>query len=114
MNELIPLHSQTISDELVETVNARELHIFLGVGRDFSTWIKHRIEQYKFTEDQDFTIIQSNFPQNGGEVKVGRSPMEYYITLDMAKQLAMVKTNIYFNLTSITTPAYNKVYHSNA
>jgi hypothetical protein len=27
------------------TVSARELHVFLDVGRDFSTWIKGRIEK---------------------------------------------------------------------
>jgi len=27
----------------IETVNARDLHAFLEVGKDFSTWIKDRI-----------------------------------------------------------------------
>lgn len=44
MNQLIPLHSQTINGNAIETVNARELHEFLGVGRDFSTWIKSRLD----------------------------------------------------------------------
>ena len=29
-------------------INARELHEFLEVGRDFSTWVKERIEKYGF------------------------------------------------------------------
>ena len=57
MNELIPLHSQTIDGNAVETVSARELHTFLEVGRDFSTWIKDRIERYEFVENQDFVKL---------------------------------------------------------
>ena len=48
MNELIPLQPQTINGNAVETVSARTLHEFLEVGRDFSNWIKNRIEKYGF------------------------------------------------------------------
>ena len=51
MNELIPLQSQTIDGNAVETVNARELHAFLESKQDFSTWIKNRIEKYDFVEN---------------------------------------------------------------
>ena len=54
MNQLIPLHSQTIDGNAVETVNARELHAFLEVQTRFNDWIKNRIEQYDFVENQDF------------------------------------------------------------
>ena len=54
MNELIQLQSQTINGNTVETVNARELHAFLESKQDFSTWIKNRINEYDFTENQDF------------------------------------------------------------
>ena len=40
MNQLIKLQPQTINGNAVETVNARELHEFLEVGRDFSNWNK--------------------------------------------------------------------------
>ena len=54
MDKLIPLHSQTIDGDTVETVSARELHTFLGSKRQFTDWIKNRIEQYDFVENQDF------------------------------------------------------------
>ena len=54
MNQLIKLQPQTINGNAVETVNARELHEFLEVGRDFSNWIKDRISKYEFVENQDF------------------------------------------------------------
>lgn len=36
MTELIPIRPNVISDEQVKTVDARGLHAFLEVGRDFS------------------------------------------------------------------------------
>ena len=87
MNELIPLHSQTIDGNAVETVNARELHAFVESKQEFANWIKNRIEKYGFIENYDFLITLSKTP-NGG-----RPSQEYYITLDMAKQLAMVENN---------------------
>ena len=71
-------------------VSARELHEFLEVGRDFTTWIKGRIEKYDFAESVDFTIMES-FHQNGG--KGGRPEKDYIITIDMAKELSMVENN---------------------
>ncbi|WP_375652243.1 MULTISPECIES: antA/AntB antirepressor family protein, partial [unclassified Bartonella] len=46
MNTLIPISEQTVGQETVQTVNARDLHAFLEVGKDFSTWIKYRINKY--------------------------------------------------------------------
>ena len=89
MNELIPLQPQTINGNAVETVSARELHEFLGNGDMFANWIKHRVEKYGFVENQDFiSFLVATKKPNGG-----RPSQEYYITLDMAKQLAMVENN---------------------
>lgn len=88
-NALIALQSNVIADEQVQTVNARELHAFLQLKDDFSSWIKRRIEEYGFKENQDFT----NFPEKSGKIKRGRPAIEYHITLDMAKELAMVERN---------------------
>lgn len=72
-----------------ETVNARELHQFLEVGRDFSNWIKDRIEKYGFQEGEDFVTEVS---ANSGE-KGGRPQIQYHLSLDMAKELSMVENN---------------------
>ena len=89
MNELIKLQSQTINGNDVETVSARELHEFLGNGDMFANWIKHRVEKYGFVENQDFvSFLVATKKPNGG-----RPSQEYFITLDMAKQLAMVENN---------------------
>lgn len=139
--ELVPVFNGKINGENQLLCDARILHNKLGVGRDFSNWLKNRISEYEFAENQDYIIYQgdgifANFgensndriftkigenslednqegsliPQNGG-IKVsyseeenktqksnstrGRKRNEYYITLDMAKELAMVeKTDI--------------------
>ena len=89
MQELIPLQLQTINGNTVETVSARELHAFLEVGRDFTNWVKGRISEYDFVENQDFVV----FAQTGENSTGGRPSTEYYITLDMAKELSMVERN---------------------
>ena len=86
MNELIKLNKQTINDETVQTVNAKELYEFLEVRSKFADWIKNRIADYNFQENQDFITLSKNL-ENGGRT------IEYYITLDMAKELAMVERN---------------------
>ena len=89
MNELIKLQPQTINGNTIETVSARELHEFLGNGDMFANWIKHRVEKYGFVENQDFvSFLVATKKPNGG-----RPSQEYHITLEMAKQLAMVENN---------------------
>ncbi|MCZ2158833.1 antA/AntB antirepressor family protein [Bartonella sp. 220] len=88
MNTLIEITEQTIGKETVQTVNARELHTFLEVGRDFTTWIKNRIKTYKFVCAKDYILT---FPKTGERQNV--SMTEYYLTLDMAKELSMVERN---------------------
>ena len=87
MNELITLQPQTINGNAVETVNARELHAFLESRQEFANWIKSRIADFGFIDDQDFLTILSKTP-NGG-----RPSREYFITLGMAKELSMVERN---------------------
>jgi anti-repressor protein len=90
MNELIQINERLIGDDTIQAVNARDLHAFLEVGKDFSTWVRDRIEQYKFVENQDFGI----FPEIGeNSERGGRPSKEYAISLDMAKELAMVERN---------------------
>lgn len=65
--------------------NAEILFKFLAVDTKFADWITRRINKYSFTENQDY-IIQTTY--------TGRRPRkEYFITLDMAKELCMVENN---------------------
>lgn len=74
--------------------NARDLHKFLGVGRDFSNWIKSRIKEYGFVKNQDFVIVKNLSSPKRATAKSRQQVMiDYHITLDMAKELAMVEKN---------------------
>lgn len=66
------------------SVDARDLHAFLEVGKDFSNWIKDRIQQFGFVEGQDFS---PNLAESTG----GRPSKEYTLSMDMAKELSMVE-----------------------
>lgn len=91
MNELIPILFADVGGEQIQTCNARELHSFLDVGKDFSTWIKDRIKKYDFIEGVDFAKIDS--PVSGSQRGGDRRSIEYYISLSMAKELSMVERN---------------------
>lgn len=41
----------------INTVNARDLHAFLGVGKDFSAWIKKQIGRARLVENRDFITV---------------------------------------------------------
>lgn len=84
---LVAVTKREISGNKTNTVDAKGLHKFLGVGKGFTAWIDNRIKQYKFKENQDFII----FSQMGEKSGRGRPSKEYYITLDMAKELSMVE-----------------------
>lgn len=92
MNELIRVAERQIGDGAIQTVNARDLHAFLGVGKVFAAWIQERIQKYGFVENQDFAIgfpVLENQSGRGGD----RRSKEYHLSLDMAKELAMVERN---------------------
>ncbi|HHF5474927.1 TPA: antA/AntB antirepressor family protein [Haemophilus influenzae] len=78
-SNLIPVFNGTISNQSVQLCNARELHTFLDIGKDYSTWIKNRINEYGFIQDEDYLVIT--------ERTNGRPRKEYHITLDMGKEL---------------------------
>ena len=67
MDELIPLHLQTIDGNAVETVSARELHTFLEAQTRFNDWIVARITDYDFVGNQDYVrFTESSVKPQGG------------------------------------------------
>ncbi|MBU2855957.1 hypothetical protein HF289_03395 [Acidithiobacillus ferrooxidans] len=92
MKDLISIQQQSIGTGLVRTVNARELHAFLGVGKVFGAWIQDRIEQFGFIEHQDFVCVEGlSFPNSESSKARQQITKEYHLTLDMAKELSMVE-----------------------
>ncbi|WP_405080999.1 antA/AntB antirepressor family protein [Pectobacterium versatile] len=86
---LIPVIAGNIDGHPTSLVSAKRLHVFLEVGRDFTNWIKGRINQYGFAENTDYVVYA-----NSGENPLGGRPtVDYLITIDMGKELAMVERN---------------------
>ncbi|EMX0290847.1 antA/AntB antirepressor family protein [Campylobacter jejuni] len=81
---LIPITNQTIGAE-INSVNAREIYKYIKITSNFAEWINRRINHYNFIENQDY-IIELVYTK-------GRPRKEYYVTLDMAKELCMVENN---------------------
>lgn len=86
LSTLVPIEYKQIGESSLACVSAKQLHLFLEVGRDFSNWIKGRIKKYLFIENLDFTPILA-------KSKNGRPSIDYAITTDMAKELCMVENN---------------------
>lgn len=93
MNALTPIPVTTgrLAGQSVSLVDARLLHAALSSSQDFSTWIKRRIQKYGFEVNVDYLLHQTveQVPHQGGLRMSARE--DYYVTLDMAKELAMVE-----------------------
>jgi phage anti-repressor protein len=77
---------QQINNETVNSVSARNLHNELGVKKDFSSWIKAQFKRGFFEENIDYVV----FTQKGENLKGGRPSIDYIVTLDTAKEIAMM------------------------
>ena len=83
--QIIPLVPCSIDGKsTISAVNARSLHAFLENRDHFATWIKDRIQKYDFSFGSDFHSFSEDSEK-------GRPSVEYYLTIEMAKELAMVE-----------------------
>ncbi|EKG5895615.1 antA/AntB antirepressor family protein [Escherichia coli] len=90
-SQLIPVFNGTIANETALLCNARDLHAFLGVKKVFAAWITNRISEYEFIENQDYILLSNLGKQTSG--RGGHNRKDYHLTLDTAKELAMVEHN---------------------
>lgn len=68
-------------------VNARLLHEGLKVKTKFADWIKARMLKSLFKEGKDY------FSENSEKLGAGRRAIDYHLTIDMAKHIAMLENN---------------------
>lgn len=114
---LINVAQTQIGEDSINTVNARDLHKFLGVKTQFSIWLTKRIDKFNFTEGEDFIKVElpagsamsSNIVELGDLHKPNQKILavesmgyesfgqqgriEYAISIDMAKELSMIENN---------------------
>jgi phage anti-repressor protein len=79
-SEIIPVETGKLGLE----VSSRLLHERLNVGHRHNDWVRNRINEYGFIEGEDFYY---NFSKSTG----GRQAKEYILTLDVAKEFAMLE-----------------------
>lgn len=87
MSELIPL---TNTDEGARAVMGRDLHQFLEVQSNYTTWMNRLVEKYDFVEGQDY-LSKTGKVAREGRGNIGQ--LDHILTLDMAKELSMVQNN---------------------
>lgn len=78
-----------IQQEGALLIDARLLHQNLKIGRDFSNWIKDRISRYGFEEGLDYSPNLASKKSGRG----GHNRIDYHLTIDMAKEIAMLEEN---------------------
>ena len=84
MTQIIPFEQRLVGDSNIETVDARDLHTFLGIGKDYSNWIKAQIKRAHLVENRDVVL----FAQKG---EYGNRPTkEYFLTFEAAKHIGMM------------------------
>ena len=89
MNELLKI--DTSNAERI-TVSARDLYEFLEATERFNSWFE-RMTQYGLTEGEDFNPLKSLRVQTEGNREVQREVDDYQLTIDTAKQIAMLQRN---------------------
>ena len=89
MNELLKINT---SDAERITVSARDLYEFLEATERFNSWFE-RMTQYGLTEGEDFNPLKSLRVQTEGNREVQREVDDYQLTIDTAKQIAMLQRN---------------------
>ncbi|EOZ1497456.1 antA/AntB antirepressor family protein [Enterobacter hormaechei] len=91
---IVPVISGQIGGRETNIASAKALHKVMSVGRDFTTWIKGRITQYGFAAGVDYVAVENlSSPVSVSAKSRQQIEHDYLLSLDMAKELAMVERN---------------------
>jgi anti-repressor protein len=86
MSDLIPVVVFRIGSHEVESVDGRVLHANLGMERQYGNWIKTWIRKANLVEHRDYEVFNADDKNSTG----GRPAVEYALTVDAAKCIAMM------------------------
>ena len=86
MDKLITI----IEQKGIQLVDARELHKRLKVQTPFNHWLNRRVSEYGFDENKDYFTENQLLDKNDKKYP-HRPRTEYFLTIDMAKEIAMVE-----------------------
>ena len=87
MNELINIKTTETGEP---SVAGRDLHEFLGVTTRYNDWFP-RMAEYGFTEGKDFNLLKNEQVRFEGKREVTRELIDHLLTIDMAKEIAMLQ-----------------------
>ena len=79
------------SDRNDSKVNARDLHKQLNNGWKFTDWIENRINSYQLIKEIDYFTVSRKYETVKNSSLQPKKTLDYNLTLDCAKQLAMVE-----------------------
>jgi phage anti-repressor protein len=86
--DLLPFAQRTFGNDAVNTVNARDLYVFLELAGDYNLWIRRAIKRANLLEHKDFEVIYRVV----GNSKGGRPAAEHHLSFDAAKHVAMMSS----------------------
>ena len=67
----------------VETISARDIWKRVGSKRQFTNWIKQRVDKYGFIENEDYVTLARKVDQVSG----AKHLKEYYLNIDSANKI---------------------------
>ena len=80
---LVPIQKNDKGEQLV---NARDLHQFLEIGKDFSNWIKGQIKRGSLIENKDYVKLALK-----GDLSYTKQTLiEYLLPIETAKYISMM------------------------
>jgi phage antirepressor YoqD-like protein len=85
--DLIRIEPVTMDGKDVFCIDARDVHARLGVGRDFTSWLKGRIKKYGLRDGTDYRAL----PKLGSATAGHRGDIVYMLTAATAGILAAVE-----------------------
>ena len=89
MKDLIVIN--TTEDEAIK-IDGRQLHMFLEVKTAYKDWFP-RMCEYGFTEGVDFNPLKIEQVRFEGDREVKRELVTHHLSIDMAKEIAMLQRN---------------------
>lgn len=92
INQLVRVSEAAIGGEFVNSVDARELHLFLESKQQFADWISAKVLDNPFFEEGiDYALLQNVMKQTG---RGGHNKKDYVLTQDTAKKVSMAEQTV--------------------
>lgn len=85
MSKIIDIAVREIGGQMVQSVDGRALHAFLGLARDFNQWMREQIDRARLVEGRDWVSYE-----DVGNPSGGRPRKEYALTVEAGKHIGMM------------------------